>query len=97
MTPPRKSTHLTATDKRNIRAVLAQPSFIPGQSYKVNGRKSYTLSPCGTDPESSFVVEVAQTEIDGFGRRSVRKDLASFTIDEARRISVDRELRSSQG
>jgi hypothetical protein len=71
--------HLTATDKRNICAVLAHPSFVAGQAYKVNGRKSYVVT-VGADGRCE--VATSHVEIDGYGRRHERTYRSQFTVAE---------------
>jgi hypothetical protein len=73
--------HLTATDKRNILAILGQPGFefFTDRAYRVNGRKAYSL----TKPTSDRVeVVIAETETDGFGRRVERTYRSQFTVAE---------------
>jgi hypothetical protein len=69
--------HLTATDKRNIAAVLAHPGFVAGQRYQVNGRKSYVVT---VDADGRHEVATSETEIDGYGRRLERTYRSQFRV-----------------
>lgn len=68
--------HLTVADRRNINAVMNHPSFVFGHAYKVNGRKTYTISDLGDDV---FGVVIASNATDGFGRKYVDTFRSSFT------------------
>ena len=67
--------HLTATDKRNINAVMAHGGFTLGETYKVNGRKSYSIEQAG---EGRYVVTIRQAEVGDFGR-FIRTDRTEFS------------------
>lgn len=68
--------HLTTADRRNINAVMNHPSFVFGHAYKVNGRKTYTISDLGDDVCGVVIAEPGR---DDWGRKVVRNWRSSFT------------------
>lgn len=81
--------HLTATDKRNIRAILTQPAFTYRTTYTVR-RKSYRITeqegthnpPCDGLPP--LVVHTTETTQDPmFGRPVTRTRRSTFTTRDA--------------
>lgn len=56
--------HLTAADRRNIKAIL---ELHRTGSFKVNNRKTYTVTPLDTDGE--FAIAISENSRDDFGRR----------------------------
>ena len=67
--------HLTATDKRNISAILDSRRFLSAEGYLVNGRKHYVITP---DEFPSYTVTVTHTETSMFGRSERVKHTAKF-------------------
>ena len=70
------SCHLTAADRRNIKAVMASPGFTYGQTYKVNGRKTYALADLG---DGQAKVTIGSWEQDWTCRRWVERS-QTFTV-----------------
>ena len=70
-----KGAHLTATDRRNVKALLAFPGFEHGRAFNV-GRKVYTISPNG----NYWDVKITETGRDDFGRPVKRTYLSHVTI-----------------
>ena len=66
--------HLTAADKRNLKALLDIDGFTFGESYKVNGRKVYAV----TQTDGRYAVTIRENEIDGFGRKITRTYRSEF-------------------
>ena len=67
--------HLTATDRRNVAAVLDSPGFELNRPYRVNGRKVYRIDRDG----DRWAVSVTETEVDGYGRRIDRTYRSQFS------------------
>lgn len=68
--------HLTATDKRNIKALLAHDGFTFGETYKVNGRKRYSIVEAG----ERFEVTIRENGASDFGgtvERTYRSEFAA--------------------
>ena len=65
--------HLTAADRRNVKALLAHADFKPGVTFDV-GRKRYSVTP---DTAARFRVVTTEFERDDFGRR-VKRSYESY-------------------
>ena len=71
--------HLTATDRRNIKALMNHPSFVLGHRFQINGRKTYTIFAPAPD---WYEVLIGSIERDGFGRRTEVVYRSTFTRKE---------------
>lgn len=71
-----EGSHLTAADRRNIKALMNHPSFVLGHRFKINGRKTYTIIAVDA---VRYEVLIGSIESDGFGRRSERVYRTKFT------------------
>jgi len=69
--------HLTDTDRRNIKALLAHEAFVPGTAFRVGRSKTYTINEIDDDVREVVLVEPAK---DDFGRRFDRTYRSTFTI-----------------
>ena len=74
--------HLTAADRRNIKALLAHDGFEFGRAFEINGRKSYSLTDLGAD---RLEVAIVETDVDDFGRSFSRSYRSTFTARKATR------------
>ena len=63
--------HLTATEKRQIRAILSHPDFITGQDYGIQGSpKTYRFArPYG----QHFEVQISQNMTNGHNAPAIRR------------------------
>ena len=69
--------HLTATDRRNVAAVLDSPGFELNRPYRVNGRKVYQID--RTDQPGRLQVTVSHwTSANWESRRELRKSRSEF-------------------
>ena len=67
--------HLTATDRRNIKALFAHDGYAQNTAYVI-GRKTYEIRPADDDRLEVLIVEA---ELDGYGRRTSRTYRSTFT------------------
>lgn len=68
--------HLTAADRRNVKALLAYDGFEFGRRFKV-GRKVYAI---GTTIGVRLSVAVTESSIDDFGRRVEHTYHSTFKV-----------------
>lgn len=68
--------HLTAADRRNIKALLDHDYFEPGRTYTINGRKRYNL----VGGPTRYAVTIGHTETDDFGRKADHVYRSEFTL-----------------